>query len=105
MSKKKKILKQKLIDTSVELAECKKKCIELEEGKQVLSDLLYSHMMKEYEQMSREDRVFEYKKMYCIVCRFTNHCEIQLPEDILKPIPSENAWTPHKIDCKKFRFA
>ena len=43
--------------------------------------------------------------MYCIVCRFTNHCEIQLPEDILKPIPSENAWTPHKIDCKKFRFA
>lgn len=105
MSKKKKILKQKLIDTSVDLVEYKKKCIELEEEKQVLSDLLYSHMMKEYEQMSREDRVFEYNKMYCVVCKFKNYCEIQLPEDILKPIPSKNAWTPQKINCEKFKLA
>lgn len=75
------------------------------ESKQKMSDLLYDYMMKEWKNMSREDRVDMHIDDICSCCRYRMYCTIELPEDILKPIPSDKAWIPARTCCKKFEWS
>lgn len=73
--------------------------------KERMSKMLYEFMIKEYESTTKEERICKYKKEYCKSCRYNYDCNVELPEEILKPIPSEIAWIPGKIQCKNFRWS
>lgn len=88
-----------------ELKEYKNKYEYALKDKQRMSDLLYDYMMREWESMSREDRVVAYQKNNCSSCRHYGYCNIGLPEDILKPIPSDKAWIPYIKNCGSFQWS
>lgn len=88
-----------------ELKEYKEKYEYALKGQQIMSELLYDYMMKEWEGMSREDRVNMHREEACSCCRYSMHCTIELPEDVLKPIPSEKAWIPARTCCEKFQWS
>lgn len=76
--------------------------------KQVMSDKLYEYMTKEYENTSYEDKCKSYIKDTCSCCRYRLYgCDHQnnLPEDILKPIPSDKAWIPSRKTCGYFKWS
>lgn len=75
-------------------------------GQQRMSELLYDYMMKEYENMGREERILLHKTNCCSCCRFCDYCNTDnLPEDIMKPIPSDKAWIPARKSCEKFQWS
>ena len=95
-----------LIKEINELKEYKKKYEWALEEKKRMSDLLFEYMTKEYENTSYEKRCADFKADVCKMCRYKFNCDKDdLPIDILKPIPSENAWIPGKVSCKNFEWS
>lgn len=88
-----------------ELKEYKKKYECTLKDKQKMSDLLYDYMMKEYKNMGREERILLHKTNCCSCCRYRDYCNVELPEDIWKPIPSDKAWIPARKNCGKFEWS
>lgn len=78
----------------------------LKKDKQRMSDKLYELMMNEYNLKSYEQRCNEHKNLNCSCCRFNSYCDIQLnlPENILMPIPSDCGWFPSLTGCSKFEW-
>lgn len=73
--------------------------------KQTMSNLLYEYQLKEWENMSREERIAEYEHITCKLCRHSDYCSIELPEDIRKPIPSDTGYIPLRVDCGEFEWS
>ena len=73
--------------------------------KKILSDMLLEYMNKEYSNQTYEKRCELYEKEICKCCRYNNCCDLLLPQDILKPIPSDKGWVPSKISCGKFEWS
>ena len=88
-----------------ELKKYKKKYENAIKDIQTMSDLLYTYMKKEWESMSREDRVIAYQRSSCESCRHYDCCSISLPEDIWKPIQSDKAWIPARKNCGNFQWS
>lgn len=95
---------EELIKELNELQEYKKKYECVQKDKQKMSDLLYEYMMREYENMDREERIISHRVDGCNCCRYDGYCNVSLPEDIWKPIPSDNAWIPGRKGCEKFEW-
>lgn len=72
--------------------------------KKEMSQLLYEYMMKDYKNTTKEERVAQYKKECCSCCRYDCY-DCDFPDDIMKPVPSEDAWIPSRVSCGKFRWA
>ena len=96
---------EELIKGIHELEEYKYKYECIQKDKQRMSDLLYEYMMREYESMGREERIVAHKVECCNCCRYEGYCNIGLPEDIWKPIPSKKAWIPGRKVCEKFEWS
>ena len=73
--------------------------------KQTMSEMLYEYMMKEYENTTYEERVSKFKQDTCECCRFGDGCNLEIPDDIMKPIPSKKAWIPATKSCGEFEWA
>lgn len=95
---------EELVKEISELKECKKRCEFIDRDRQYMSNLLYEYMIKEYESMSRQDILNEYKKEYCDYCRRKGWCRVGFPDDIYKPVPSDIAWVPGRITCGNFEW-
>lgn len=92
-----------LLKEIAELREYKNKYESAMKEKQAMSNLIYGYMMTEYEGLSKEDRILKYKKEFCANCKYENDCDCKLPDDICKPIPSDNAWIPEIVICGRTR--
>lgn len=90
-----------------ELKECNKKYEHALKDKQTMSDKLYEYMMKEYENMSYEDRCRTHIETTCMCCRYRDDCELKkcFPQEIWQPIPSDKAWIPGRKSCGEFRWS
>ena len=62
-------------------------------------------MNKEYENQNYESRCLLHKKDLCNICLCNNYCDMELPQDILKPTPSDKAWIPSKKTCEFFKWS
>lgn len=87
-----------------ELKEYKKLYEYAIKDKKLMSERLYKYMMKEYESMTKEERIAYYKKECCNCCRY-NFCGYDFPDDICKPIPSEIDFIPARVICKGFKWS
>lgn len=94
-----------LINEIQELQEYKKKYEYVQKDKEVMSEKLYEYMMREYGNMSREERVLSYRTNSCSCCRYRDYCEISLPENIWEPIKSDRGWIPGRVTCGKFDWS
>lgn len=88
-----------LLKEIAELREYKNKYESAMKEKQAMSNMIYGYMMTEYEGLSKEDRILKYKKEFCANCRYGKYCGYKFPDDICKPIPSNNAWIPEIVVC------
>ena len=79
---------EQLIKELEELKEYKKQYEYAIKGKQTMSEMLYEYMMIEYQNTTYVERVSKFKQDTCKCCRFRDCCNIELPDDIMKPIPS-----------------
>lgn len=95
---------EELIKELQELQEYKHKYKCALKDKQTMSELLYDYMMQEYENTSKEKRIELHKTNCCSCCRYVDYCNIELQDDVWKPIPSEKAWIPAKTTCGEFRW-
>ena len=93
-----------LIDIQ-ELKEYKHKYECVQKDKQKMSDLLFELMTNEYERTSYEDRKEHYKHDSCRDCRGYGYCELEIPQDIGKPIKSDTAWIPATKSCGHFEWS
>lgn len=85
-----------------ELQRYKEKYLCAKKDKQRMSNLLYEYMIKEYNGMSRQKRILKYKEECCKSCRYRKYCKFDFPDDIYKPVKSDNAWIPGRVTCSKF---
>ena len=88
-----------------ELQEYKKKYLCAVKDKQCMSDLLYEYMTKEYKRMSKQKRIEKYEEECCKCCRYREYCKFDFPDDIYKPIKSDNAWIPGRVTCGNFEWS
>lgn len=96
---------RKLIKENHELQDYKKRYESVQKDKKRMSDELYEYMMREYESMGREERIVAHRVECCNYCRYESYCNVSLPEDIWKPIPSKKAWIPGRKVCEKFEWS
>jgi len=78
-----------------------------EKDKQRMSDKLYELMMEKYDNETYEDRCKRHQDNMCSACRSRDFCEkkYNLPQDILKPTPSDKAWMPSVVGCEHFEWS
>ena len=93
-----------LLKEITELKEYKKKYENSLAARQRMSDKLYELMVSDYERISYEQRVTEYKNNTCKDCRFVSGCLIVLPKDIGMPIKSDKAYIPATKSCGEFEW-
>lgn len=96
---------EQLIKELEELKEYKNKYECAIKDKQKMSEKLYEYMLKEYENTTKEKRVSVFKEKTCKSCRYRDCCNLELPDDIMKPIPSDKAWIPAIKTCGEFEWA
>ena len=89
------------IEELKELQSYKKRYEYAVKDKQVMSDMLFKYMLKEYDNTSYEQRCKLHEEDICKNCVRNDCCEHDLPQDILKLIPSDKAWIPAKKICIK----
>ena len=65
---------EELIKELNELQEYKKKYERAQKYKKQMSDELYEYMMREYESMSREERIVSHRAECCNYCRYESYC-------------------------------
>ncbi len=93
------------LDEIKELQEYKKKYLCAAKDKQHMSDLLYEYMTNEYKRMSKQKRIEKYEEECCKCCRYREYCKFDFPDDIYKPIKSDNAWIPGRVTCGNFEWS
>ena len=87
-----------------ELKEFKRLYESQKKDKQRMSDKLYELMMYKYNNTSYNERLLNFQEETCRYCRYEDYCKIEIPEDILKPIKSENAWISSTKSCGEFQW-
>lgn len=95
---------EELLKELNELRAYKERYENVVKDKERMSALLYEYMVKEYNSMSYEERAAEFRKKTCCSCRYRDDCSSALPIDIMRPVPSEDAWIPGVIGCRDFRW-
>lgn len=94
------------IEGILELVEYKKKYESQKKDKKRMSDVLYDLMLEKYNNTSsHSQRIEEHRRDVCIACRHRDGCEVELPGDILKPIPSTEEWIPPRKTCENFEWS
>ena len=97
-----------LVKELQEMQEYKKKYECALRDKQRMSDKLYEYMMDEYNNTSYEERSNYHIEHWCKHCRWrlfeTDKCDMKLPDDIMIPTPSINAYFPQKKLCEEFEW-
>ena len=97
-----------LVKEIQELQEYKEKYECALKDKQRMSDKLYEYMMDEYSRTPYEERSDYHVEHWCRDCRCRPcdeyKCSMELPEDIMIPIPSNNAYFPPKKLCEEFEW-
>jgi len=95
------------IEGILELVEYKKKYESQKKDKKRMSDVLYDLMLEKYNNtsFSHSQRIEEHRRDVCIACRHRDGCEVELPGDILKPIPSTEEWIPPRKTCENFEWS
>lgn len=88
-----------------ELQEYKEKYLCAVKDKQRMSDLLYEYMTKEYKRMPKQKRIEKYEEECCQYCRYREYCKFDFPDDVYKPIKSDNAWIPRRVTCGNFKWS
>lgn len=97
---------EQLIKELEELQQYKNKYESAIKDKQAMSNLLYEYMMKDYESTPKEERIANFKLKECIGCRFCFSCDYRsIPDDVGKPIPSNDGWIPNKKRCEDFQWS
>lgn len=98
-----------LIKEIKELQEYKNKYLCAQKGKQRMSDLLYEYMTKEYNRMSKQERITKYKEECCSCCRNRDYCKDyfnnDFPKDIYKPVQNDKTWVPGRVTCGNFEWS
>lgn len=94
-----------LIKELNELYKYKEKYGYVIQEKRMLSTMLLEYMDREYNNQTYETRCKLYEKEVCKCCRYNDYCDHLLPQDILKPIPSDKGWIPSKVSCGKFKWS
>ncbi len=95
-----------LIKDMEELLQYKKKYESAIKDKQTMSNLLYEYMLKEYENTPKEERIANFKLKECVACKFCFECDYRsIPDDVGKPIPSNDGWIPNKKRCEDFQWS
>lgn len=76
-----------------------------EEDRKHMSNYIYEEELSKFKEKSYEARANKFREDTCKCCRFYYGCSIKehLPEDIGKPIKSEN-WFPGYKTCEKFEW-
>jgi len=92
----------------LEISRCnayKKENEHLKADKIKMSEKLYELMTEKYNNTTYEERIKLFEDQSCNNCRRHYYCEIEeLPEDIMKPIPSCNGWIPSTTGCGSFEW-
>ncbi len=88
-----------------ELQRYKEKYLYAKKDKQRMSDLLYEYMIKEYDNMSKQERISKYEEECCRHCRYRGYCEFDFPENIYEPVRSDKAWIPGRKTCGRFEMS
>ncbi len=95
---------EQLLEEINELKKYKERYELAERDKERMSEMLYNCMVKEYESMTKEERIEKYKKEYCANCIYRGY-GCTLPDNIMQPIRSKDAYIPGVVYCKKFKLA
>jgi len=99
-----------LDELMLEISRCeeyKKQNEYLKADKLKMSEKLYELMLEKYNNTPYEERARLFENESCKCCRNKYYCEIELnelPEDIMKPIPSCNGWIPTTTGCGGFEW-
>ena len=95
-----------LLEEINELKNYKKLYESQKTDKERMSKLLYEFMLEKYNNTPYEERVEIFKNETCKCCRNYYYCQVEeLPEDIMKPIPSCNSWMPGTKSCRYFEWS
>ncbi len=94
-----------LIKDINELMNYKKMYESQKKDKARMSEMLFELMTEKYKSTSYEERVLQYKMDRCRCCKYRDCCQIELPEDILKPKASESEWIPPLTSCGEFEWS
>jgi hypothetical protein len=92
-----------LVKDLQELLDYKKKYEYIIKDKETMSDLLFELMTEKYNNTSYEDRREHFRENSCQCCRYEG-CNLELPQDIGKPIKSDKAWIPATKSCGNFQW-
>lgn len=95
---------ESLIDEINELKDYQKLYESQKKDKAKMSEMLFELMIEKYNNTSYEERVKQFNKETCSCCRGMNYCDRKLPEDIMKPIPSDKSWIPATKSCGSFEW-
>lgn len=95
---------ERLLEEINELKKYKERYELAERDKERMSEMLYDYMMKEYESMTKEERIEKYKKECCVNCRYRGW-ECSFPDNIMQPVKSKDAWIPGRVGCNKFKWS
>lgn len=90
-----------------ELQELKQKEQELEylkKDKIKMADKLYEYELKEYENTTIDERKEKYFNEMCKNCRHFCDNKNKLPDDINKPIRTDNDYFPAHKGCSEFEW-
>ena len=72
--------------------------------KQMMYEEIYELMLWKYNHMSYEARVQYFKDDTCDCCRHEDYCEVEIPQDVGKPLKNDSAFMPGAVGCKRFEW-
>jgi hypothetical protein len=98
------IMLDELIKEVHDLKEYKLKYEYVIKDKERMSDLLFELMTEKYNNSSYADRKEYFRKNSCRCCRYEVCCDLEVPQDIGKPIKSDKAWIPAIKSCENFEW-
>ena len=93
-----------LIEELQDLKEKERQLECLKKDKKKMADKLLEYELKEYENTPVEERKTKFFKEMCRCCRHGCESKDGLPDDIGKPIKSEDDYFPSYKGCKDFKW-
>lgn len=94
----------KILEEINELKKYKERYELAERDKERMSEMLYDYMTKEYNSMTKEERMAKFKEENCAHCRYRGW-DCKIPDNVMQPVRSKDAWIPGKVGCSKFKWS
>lgn len=95
---------EQLLKEIEELKQYKERYELANRDKERMSEMLYDYMVKEYESMTKEERAEKFKRENCAHCRYRGW-DCKIPDNVMQPVRSKDAWIPGKVGCIKFKWS